>query len=132
MMQELTVLLSRSLEAAQFEAVDTTPGIRPPKVYTASDVRDLYEYNSVPGRSPIVVTKVHLYDDLRKDITDTLRRFLGDFILGEEVGTRLIHSLPTETTMNKFADGVIQAAANLGPEEVTGLLGRWARGESAR
>ena len=132
MMRELTVLLRRALEKAQFEAVDTTPGVRPPRIYEASDVRGLYEYNRVPGRSPIAVTKVHLYDDLRKDITDALRRFLGDFILGDEIGTRLTHSLSTETQMDAFADGVIQAAANLGPEEVTSLLGQWVRGEPVR
>ena len=132
MLQELTVLLNRSLEAAQYKAVDTTPGIRPPRIYTASDVRGLYEYNSVPGRSPIVITEVLLYGELREDITNALRGFLGDFILGDEIGTRLIHSPPAETQMDKFADGVIQAADNLGPEEVTSLLDRWARGESIR
>ena len=131
-MQELQDLLRSSLEAAQFEAVDTTPGIRPSRVFTASDVRGFYEYNRVPGRSPIVITMVHLNDDLRKEVTDALREFLGNFILGDEIGTRLTHSLPIETQMDKFTDGVIQAAANLGPEEVTSLLGRWARGESVR
>ena len=131
MMQELTVLLRKSLEAAQFEAIDSTPGIWRPKIYQASEARGLYEYNSVPGRSPIVITRVHLDDELRKEVTDALRELLGDFILGEEIGTRLL-SLPIEDRMDKFTDGVVQAAANLGPEEVTSLLGRWARGESAR
>lgn len=129
MTHELTSLLRRSVEGAQFEAVDTTPGIRPPQTRTAAELRSIYEYNRVTGRSPIAITRVHLDDALRTELTDALRVFLSDYILGDEIGVGLFGWYPVATSMERFTDHVLQAGAILGPEAVTALLERWAHGE---
>ena len=121
--QTLTELLRTVAEQATFD-------VRHRGIYSASQFRDIY-YRSTDVDSLLVLSaEPRVRDDLRAQLTRSLRTLLSRYILYDNIG-HIIQGVVSSTgfPVTSFALDLVMAASILGPERVTQLLLGWVNGE---
>lgn len=122
--RELAISLRRAISEARFD-------IRRFRTFSVAELQEVYTYGHPTDKFRIGTSRPVLDDTELLEIERVLRSMLAAYVEGDSVGNgfALIAGGLAMIPLPRLVEGVLRAAAIVGPEQTAYILDRWANGE---